>query len=262
MIHIDGIDNGNGFDWGKTSDDYARYRDIYPPSFYDNLLALGVGLKGQKLLDLGTGTGVIPRALYKHGASFVGTDISREQIETATKLSHELGMDIEFHVRRAEATQMPSESFDVITACQCFLYFDKKIVFPEIKRMLKKNGIFCTTWMAWIPSEDNVSSLSEELILKYNPNWQGNGYTRLKADESEWQPYGFKIDKVVSYDEQLPFDIDSWAGRIRACRGIGASLPNDKIKQFDNEHKTALLETFGNRFTVLHHILIITAKPV
>ena len=28
------IDSGKAFDWGKTSVDYAKYRDIYPQEFY------------------------------------------------------------------------------------------------------------------------------------------------------------------------------------------------------------------------------------
>ena len=31
------IDGGKAFDWGKTSADYARFRDIYPQEFYDKL---------------------------------------------------------------------------------------------------------------------------------------------------------------------------------------------------------------------------------
>lgn len=27
------IDGGTPFDWGKTSQDYAKYRDIYPQEF-------------------------------------------------------------------------------------------------------------------------------------------------------------------------------------------------------------------------------------
>lgn len=262
MIKKNNIDNGRAFDWGRTSSDYGKYRDIYPDSFYNNLLSLGIGLKGQNILDLGTGTGVLPRGLYKHGANFIGTDISSEQIEIAKKISQESGMNIKYYVRPAEDTKMPSDYFDVITACQCFLYFDRKLVFPETKRMLRKDGMFSTMWMAWVPGEDAVSSLSEEIILKYNPDWKGSGYKRLKVDESEWQEYGFKVKDVVSYDEELPFDIDSWAGRIRACRGIGASLPKEKVIESDKEHREALINNFGTNFTVLHHILIITAKPV
>ena len=47
------IDGGKPFDWGRTSDDYAKYRDIYPPIFYKKILDLGLCISGQKVLDLG-----------------------------------------------------------------------------------------------------------------------------------------------------------------------------------------------------------------
>lgn len=37
---IQDIDKGRPFDWGKTSDDYAKYRDIYPQEFYEYILQL------------------------------------------------------------------------------------------------------------------------------------------------------------------------------------------------------------------------------
>ena len=33
-MKISGIDNGKSFDFGNTSKDYAKYRDIYPKEFY------------------------------------------------------------------------------------------------------------------------------------------------------------------------------------------------------------------------------------
>lgn len=258
MISKKNIDDGKEFDWGKTSEDYRKFRDIYPESFYDKLRQLGIGLKGQKILDLGTGTGVLPRGLYKYGAEFIGTDISLDQIENAKLISKELGMNIEYYARAAENTGMPSSYFDVITACQCFLYFDKELVLPEIKRMLKKKGKFATMWMAWLPNEDRVSNMSEDIILKYNPNWNGAGYTRMKIDKNEWSKFGFILDNIVSYDELIPFTIDSWAGRIIACRGIGASLSKELVNEFDMEHRELLKKNFTNDLKILHHILLTT----
>ena len=50
------IDDGNPFDWVRTFLDYARYRDIYPQSFYDKIINRNLCIAGQNVLDLGTGT--------------------------------------------------------------------------------------------------------------------------------------------------------------------------------------------------------------
>ncbi len=63
MPRSEKIDHGRAFDWGRTSRDYATHRPGPPPSCYDMLARLGVGLAGQRVLDLGTGTGVLARAV-------------------------------------------------------------------------------------------------------------------------------------------------------------------------------------------------------
>ena len=76
------IDGGKAFDWGKTSEDYAKFRDIYPEQFYKRIVKLNLCVSGQTVLDLGTGTGVLPRNMYHYGAKWIGTDISDKQINT------------------------------------------------------------------------------------------------------------------------------------------------------------------------------------
>ena len=55
------IDAGKQFDFGLTSQNYAKFRDIYPREFYERLVQKGLCVRGQKVLDIGTGTGVLPR---------------------------------------------------------------------------------------------------------------------------------------------------------------------------------------------------------
>lgn len=140
------IDAGKAFDWGRTSSDYARFRDIYPQEFYDKILQRNLCISGQKVLDLGTGTGVLPRNMYPYGAKWTGTDISDNQIAQARRLSK--GMDIQYVVCAAEEIDFPDQSFDVITACQCFWYFDHERIMPELARMLKDNGRLLLLYMA------------------------------------------------------------------------------------------------------------------
>ena len=42
MIKKNNIDHGKGFDWGRASSDYAKYRDIYPPKLYQKLLDMNL----------------------------------------------------------------------------------------------------------------------------------------------------------------------------------------------------------------------------
>ena len=72
---------------GRTSEEYAKYRDIYPEDFYRKIVDRGLCTDGQTVLDLGTGTGVLPRNMYKYGAEWTGTDISPEQIKQAKILA-------------------------------------------------------------------------------------------------------------------------------------------------------------------------------
>lgn len=89
------IDGGKAFDWGRTSAYYAKFRDIYPQEFYGRIIGRDLCVNGQRVLDLGTGTGVLPRNMYRYGAKWTGTDISENQIEQAKILSR--GMDIDYY---------------------------------------------------------------------------------------------------------------------------------------------------------------------
>lgn len=42
------IDGGTLFDWGRTSSDYARFRDIYPQLFYDKIIKRNLCIDGRK----------------------------------------------------------------------------------------------------------------------------------------------------------------------------------------------------------------------
>lgn len=256
MISDNRIDRGTTFDWGKTSQDYAKYRDIYPIEFYEKIHSLGLCTSGQSILDLGTGTGVIPRNMYHYGGNFTATDIAENQIIAARQLSEAAGMDIEYAVASAESLNYPAESFDVVTACQCYFYFTPSIAAKKIADILKPNGKLAFMYMGWLPDESNIAAKSEELVLKFNPNWSGKGDYRHKIYIADEYLDYFNIDSSIIFDADIPFTRESWNGRIKACRGIGASLEPERIDEFEKEHLELLTKLADENFTIPHYCAI------
>lgn len=252
------IDGGKAFDWGRTSKDYAKYRDIYPQEFYDRIINRNLCVAGQSVLDIGTGTGVIPRNMYRYGAKWTGTDISENQIAQAKNLA--AGMDIDFYTMATEEIDFPENSFDVITACQCFWYFDHEQVMPKFYNILKPDGRILVLHMAWLPLEDRVAGESERLVLKYNPKWSGAGETVHPIDIPACYSEKFEVVYHTEFPLKVAFTRESWNGRMKACRGIGASLSEDEICAWEKEHIKLLDEIAPKEFEIMHYGAIAELK--
>lgn len=254
------IDGGKAFDWGRTSTDYAKFRDIYPQEFYDKIISRELCKNGQSVLDVGTGTGVLPRNMYRYGAKWTGTDISVNQIEQARILSK--GMDIDYYALPTENIDFPDNSFNVITACQCFWYFHHEQVKPKFFRMLRPDGRLLILYMAWLPFEDEIAGESERLVLKYSPRWSGAGETIHPIFIPDCYKEKFELVYHEEYPLKVRFTRESWNGRMKACRGIGASLTEQEISVWEKEHIKLLAEIAPSEFDILHYAAIAELKVI
>jgi ubiquinone/menaquinone biosynthesis C-methylase UbiE len=250
------VDKEREFDWGKTSADYSIYRTGYPDALFDILGALGVGLPGQRILDLGTGTGALARAFARRGAEVTGVDISASQIAEAKKIAERENLEVTFFVGKAEDVEFENPSFDVVTAGQAWIYFDASRVIPKVLKVLANDGRLALTHVQWLPQKDEIAAKTEDLILKYNPDWTGAGYKGdirpiLKSVKDDFDLKTFHV-----MNEPIEFTRESWRGRIRACWGIGATLSSEEIARFDAEHQNLLERIAPETFTVLHQLAV------
>jgi SAM-dependent methyltransferase len=251
---MNAIDAGRPIDWGKTSIDYAQHRPGPPPSFYAKLAALGVGLGGQRVLDLGTGTGVVARELAQRGCLVAGVDVSAGQIRAARELAAAEGPAVDFRVAPAEAMPFGGGQFDVVMANQCWQYFDLARVIPELRRVLASGGMLIVSHFNYLARRDPIARASEALVLKFNPDWTGADWDGRVSAHPKWSRADFDQHAMFYYDEPIAFTRESWRGRMRALRGIGATLAAETVDAFDAAHDTLLQHIAPERFTVLHRI--------
>jgi SAM-dependent methyltransferase len=255
------IDPGRSIDWGRTSSDYAEFRPGPPASFYARLRELSVGIGGQRILDLGTGTGVLAREFARAGCRVAGADISEAQIGTARALAQGEGLRVEFLVAPAEDTGLPAASFDAVTANQCWLYFDRDRAVAEVRRLLAAGGVLVVSHFSYLPRLDPIARRTEELVLRFNPQWTAADWSGDVPAIPRWVRGDFNLAGSFVYDEAIPFTRESWRGRMRACRGVGAALSAAEVERFDSEHAAMLSAGLPEQFHVLHRINAHVLRP-
>ena len=232
-------------DFGKAARDYGKYRAGMPDALFERLAGFGVGVEGQRALDLGTGTGTVARGLALRGCTVTAVDRSPAIIDEARTLDSKAGVTVEYVVARAEDTGLPDHAFDVVTAGQCWHWFDRPKAAREVRRLIVSGGRFVIAYFDWILLPGNIVDATEELITAHNPRWKRGDGPGLYPDWlRDVAVAGFRDIETFSLDVPATYSHEAWRGRVRASSGVGASLSEAEINRFDAEHERLLKEHF------------------
>jgi SAM-dependent methyltransferase len=249
-------------DFGRTADDYARHRSGFPDSLFERLAAFGIGTAGQDVVDLGTGTGTLARGFARRGCRVTGIDPSLQMLEAARGLDAEAGVSVDYQVGRAEQTGLADASVDAVSAGQCWHWFDGPRAAREVRRVLRPDGRVAIAHFDWLPLEGNLVRATEQLIEAHNPKWKLGGglglYPRWLLHLGE---AGFRDVETFSYDTAAPYTPEAWRGRVRASAGVGGSLDDGAVREFDRALEVLLAERFpGPLLHVPHRVFAVVAR--
>jgi ubiquinone/menaquinone biosynthesis C-methylase UbiE len=250
-------------DFGKTASDYGRHRAGFPEQFFDRIFTMGLVSPQDRVLDLGTGTGSVARGLALRGCDVTGLDPSSSMIEQSRQFDREANVDIRYVNEKAEQTSLPDRAFDVVTAGQCWHWFDRPRAAAEVQRLLVPGGLLMIAHFDWLPLPGSAVAATEALILEHNPKWApmagGNGLHPWWFADLEQA--GFGGIESFTFDLAVPYTHEAWLGRIRASAGIGASLPPDAVERFDADHQALLERDFSeNPLVIPHRVFAIYAR--
>ena len=133
----------------------ARWYDLFgrvislgrDKAIREKLIELAAPAPGEKVLDVGCGTGTLALALKSRvGTGEVhGLDASPEMIDVAKEKAAKAGSTIDFQVALIEAIPFPAATFDLVTSSLMLHHLPedlKRTGLAEIRRVLKPGGRF------------------------------------------------------------------------------------------------------------------------
>jgi SAM-dependent methyltransferase len=177
-------------------------------------------------------------------------------MEQAAELDRGAGVVVKYVNAAAEETGLPAADFDLVTAGQCWHWFDRPRAALEARRVLKTGGRLVIAHFDWIPLPGNMVEATEKLIEKHNPKWKfGGGLGIHPMWPRDMAIAGFKDIETFSFDIDAIYTHEAWRGRIRASAGVGASLTPEAVAVFDDELRAILAERWPeDPMRVMHRV--------
>jgi ubiquinone/menaquinone biosynthesis C-methylase UbiE len=197
--------------------------------------------RGERILDLSTGTGWTSRLVARRGATVTGVDIAADLLAAARGKANEEGLKIDYQLGDAECLPFESGSFDaVISTCGVMFAARQEAAAAELARVVRKGGrIALTTWLS-----DGALFKMFEVMKRYMPppptpaprspfEW---GRTE-RISELLGRAFQLRFEKGISYYREPSAEAawQTFSTGYGPTRMLANSLDSEKRDAFRND---------------------------
>jgi SAM-dependent methyltransferase len=192
--------------FGEVAELYDRYRPTYPVALVDELLAQADAVEGQRLLEVGAGTGKATELFAARGAAVLAVEPSAEMAAVARRRCAPYP-GVQIVESEFERMELGGEAFPLLYSAQAWHWIDPAVRCQRARAALAPRGLLAVFWNrpAWGRSE-----VREALA---------NAYRRFAPD--------MRADAALHPENRSPQGDDDWVAEIARAPGF-----NDPMVRF------------------------------
>lgn len=192
-------------------DNYLRYRPGYPPEIME-LLRKKCGLTPQSVIaDVASGTGLLTRMFLENGNKVFGVEPNPKMREAGERYLAAFS-NFTSIAGTAEATTLPAQGVDFVTAAQAAHWFDRAKARAEFVRILKPGGWCVLIWNERRTDSTPFLRAYEQIILIYGTDYKEVRHERTtETIDTFFAPAGFETRLFETSQE---FDHQGLEGRL------------------------------------------------
>src|ERR1700733_2446438 len=201
--------------------EYDRNRPTYPDALIDQACAVGGTREGDRVLEIGCGTGQLTRSLLARGLRVTALEPGDQLILLAEVNLKDAG-DVELVHARLEDVQLPCESYEAVFSASAIHWVDPDLGWHKIADALAPNGTLALIQYFGLQEQRSVDD-QEALLLAL----------RRQAPEiaATWPTYRDLNCTIAGVQERRRNVADawSWLGSYDIGRDYAADLFEDLL---------------------------------
>lgn len=188
--------------WWEPEGEFRPLHQINPLRL--GWIAERVPLEGKRILDIGTGGGILAESMAQAGATVTGIDLAEAPLAVARLHAREVGANVEYRNISAEdlAADSPA-SFDIVTCLEVLEHVpDPASTVAACKELVKPGGHVFLSTLNRNPKSWLFAIVGAEYVLRLLPR-----------GTHEWNKF-IKPSELSSFCRQAALDVTEMTGLL------------------------------------------------
>jgi len=232
----------------ETTVDFYRYREPYPPKFFETVAARLALTKQTRLLDVGCGPGSLATGFAPYVGSTTAIDPEPAMLKAARAAAAEAQLDITFLETGIEALDCANGSFDLVTIGRALHWFLREAALAVLERIVAPGGPIAICGSANTDAPVNAwASRFKEIRSAWSPDFNESRY---KPDLDQWFA-GSRFRKLeeIRVLHLHRVSVPDLVGRAVSFSPSSPAVLGDRRPQFEAEIEAAVAP-FANEGSV------------